>query len=172
MPTQPQDRSVTKSAIQYVESRWGIKCYGFATSGHIANSKHYRGLASDCMTEDAKIHQEIVAWAMTHPDIDNIISMRKIWSKDRGWRAYHGTSPHTNHVHIDFKGLTSPDLGTLPSATPPAAVASPTGALEPLGALSSSDLWSRVFQVIFGLALLVYGLIALAGKGVLSGLQS
>lgn len=41
--------------------------------------------------------------ASGHPDIKYVIHNRKIWSKSRaaeGWRAYSGSNPHTDHIHV------------------------------------------------------------------------
>jgi len=32
----------------------------------------------------------------------NVIYNRRIWNSPKGWHAYKGENPHTNHVHIDF----------------------------------------------------------------------
>jgi hypothetical protein len=35
--------------------------------------------------------------------IQNVIYNRRIWNSNKGWHRYDGRSPHTEHVHVDFK---------------------------------------------------------------------
>lgn len=36
-------------------------------------------------------------------NVQYVIYNRKIWSPSKGWQPYNGQSPHTDHVHVDFK---------------------------------------------------------------------
>lgn len=109
----PHVRAVAKE----ISDRFGItNIGGFASTGHISNSDHYKGLAIDVMTT---VQAQAVAdyaqanaarWSVTY-----IIWNRHIWdSRDgKGWVAYHGTSPHTDHVHISFAA--TPGDGSAPT---------------------------------------------------------
>src|SRR4029453_1637284 len=104
MPVVPGDKPNTAAAIRFVEQNWGVQCFGYATAGHIANSDHYRGLALDCMTGDSR-GDAIAAWFIGNPNAFGtkyVIWQRRIWMANSGWRAYSGTNPHTNHVHISL----------------------------------------------------------------------
>lgn len=50
-------------------------------------------------TEGAKA---VVNAAVGRPDVQYVIHNRTIWSQSSGWapRAYTGSDPHTNHVHV------------------------------------------------------------------------
>jgi len=95
-----------RAAAAEIASRFGISNIGgFATTGHISDSDHYKGLAIDVMT--ATQGQAVADWAQANAkrlSITYIIWNRHIWdSRDgKGWVPYHGTSPHTDHVHISF----------------------------------------------------------------------
>lgn len=42
--------------------------------------------------------------------IQNVIYNKQIWNQPRGWHPYNGQSPHTDHVHVDFRIIsTTPD---------------------------------------------------------------
>ncbi len=83
---------------------------GFATSGHITNSDHYKGLALDLMTKSRATLHATGDYLIQHAGrlrVTYIIRDRQIWSRARsseGWRPYSGTSPHTDHVHVSFEG--------------------------------------------------------------------
>ena len=58
--------------------------------------------------------QAVVDQALAHPgDLQYVIHNRTIWSVNTGWapRAYTGSDPHTNHVHISGKHGGSHDNG-------------------------------------------------------------
>lgn len=98
----PHVRAVAKQVVQL----FGITDIGgFATTGHISDSDHYKGLAIDVMT--TLKGREVSNWAVQNAKqlcITYVIWNRGIWDSrnGRGWEAYHGTSPHTDHVHISF----------------------------------------------------------------------
>lgn len=90
---------------QYIASTWGLEVGGFATSGHVANSDHYTGHALDAMTSNLAIGGEIVNYYITNykaKRIKYVIWQRRIWTPGQGWHPYHGSNPHTNHVHLSF----------------------------------------------------------------------
>lgn len=95
-----------RAAAKEISETFGItNIGGFATSGHIPDSDHYKGLAIDVMT--TLKGQQIANWATQNAgrlSITYVIWNRHIWDSrnNRGWEPYHGTSPHTDHVHISF----------------------------------------------------------------------
>lgn len=108
-----------RAAAKEVQDRFGItNIGGFATTGHISNSDHYKGLAIDVM--GSLRGQEIANWLQANAkrlSITYLIWNRQIWdSRDgKGWVAYHGTSPHTDHVHASFSP--TPGDGSSPIET-------------------------------------------------------
>lgn len=104
--TDPRVKPHVRAVAKQVEQSFGISDIGgFATTGHISNSDHYLGLAIDVMT--SLKGQEVANWAVQNAKqlcITYVIWNRHIWdSRDgKGWVPYHGTSPHTDHVHISF----------------------------------------------------------------------
>lgn len=106
-----------KDVAEAISQRFGItNIGGFATSGHITNSDHYKGLAIDVMIKSADQGQQVAAYAVNNASalgITYVIWNRAIWDarNHRGWERYSGTSPHTDHVHISF----SPTPGAGPA---------------------------------------------------------
>lgn len=79
----------------------------------------------------------IVNACIGRPDLAYVIHNRKIWSASRGWavKAYSGSDPHTNHVHISGKYDSASEnrlIGILLSGVTPVAspVSSATGLPE------------------------------------------
>lgn len=95
-----------RAAAKEIAATFGIQNIGgFASSGHIPDSDHYKGLALDVMTTVKG--QAVANWAQQNAarlSITYVIWNRRIWDSrnGRGWEAYNGTSPHTDHVHISF----------------------------------------------------------------------
>ena len=141
------------------------KHYGMGSTALIGRtcasdvSEHYDGRAWDWMLNVANPDQEAVAQSvltwLTAPDAQGrpgamarrfgimyIIHNRKMWrayAPERGWAAYYGVSPHTDHIHFSFTydgaaGRTSwwtgvattSYLTSLPPVTPPAVIPVPT----------------------------------------------
>jgi hypothetical protein len=115
----PRVKPHVRAAATEIKSRFGISNIGgFATSGHITNSDHYTGLAIDVMT--SLQGQAVADWAQANAkrlSVKYIIWNRKIWDvrDNKGWVPYHGTSPHTDHVHISF--FAAPGDGSAPVDT-------------------------------------------------------
>lgn len=114
MRVQPHVRAAAKE----ISEKFGItNIGGFATSGHIPDSDHYKGLAIDVMTTIKG--KEISDWVIANAarlGVKYIIWNRHIWQNGK-WTNYTGTSPHTDHVHISFNatpgtGGTTVDSGT------------------------------------------------------------
>lgn len=119
-----------RAAAQEISNRFGItNIGGFATSGHISNSDHYKGLALDVMTSIKG--QQVADFTQQNAArlrVTYIIWNRRIWDSrnGKGWQPYSGTSPHTDHVHISFHptgdavpgqpGTDKPDGFTNPTA--------------------------------------------------------
>lgn len=159
--------------------KFGIKTIGgFATSGHITNSDHYKGLALDFMC-DIPTGNKLADYAQAHAaeyGITYIIHDHKIWSVARaseGRRAYTGSSPHTDHVHISFE---SHDSGSgLPKGLDGVGTTSESGGAQGAPAVSTGvslpnipgpfdeianflmtpGVWLRVAMFIGGVLLLI-----------------
>lgn len=102
---------------QFGERNIGGYCPGGCRSGHIPGSDHYTGHAIDIMilpySDPARVAQgqRIATWlvAAARPlAVKYVIYRARIWTPDRGWRAYqHPYGPSTNptllhmdHVHV------------------------------------------------------------------------
>jgi hypothetical protein len=99
---------VARAAAEEIAAKFGItNIGGKATSGHITNSDHYTGLAIDVMTLSSGKGPMIAEYALTNAQrlhVKYVIHNRRIYDvrDGKGWQPYHGTSPHTDHVHISF----------------------------------------------------------------------
>lgn len=97
----------TASAADYFGSKFGIKNIGgYRDHGSVPNSDHPKGLALDFMTYKNKKQGNALAQDVLKNykqwNVKYVIWNRYIWSPGKGWRAYHGPSPHTDHVHVSF----------------------------------------------------------------------
>jgi parallel beta-helix repeat protein len=128
-------KPVAQRAADYVRTAFGFKgsIGGFATSGHISNSKHYQGLAIDIMIPRGALATRITNY-FAGPGyrpfhVDNVIHDHRIYNSGRGWHAYpdrgNPTLNHEDHVHVDF-------LNVAPSSGP--APAPSTSAVTPVAA--------------------------------------
>lgn len=122
--TQP----VALKAAAFIRSEFGFDgtIGGSADSGHVTGSKHYAGLALDVMTYDDTAMGRRIADYFAGPGfeafgVENVIHDRRIYNRPQGWHAYTGSSPHTEHVHVDFRE----DGGT--GAVPASVCAAPLG---------------------------------------------
>lgn len=100
--------------MHYISSTWGVTTYGWRAVGSVPGSDHPKGLAIDAMVPAGVTGQNLGTTIATHyrlnadrKHVKYIIWYGKIWSPDRGWRAYFGPSPHRDHVHISFYPLGS-----------------------------------------------------------------
>lgn len=136
----PRVKPHVRAAAQEVVRTFGITDIGgFATTGHMVDSDHYRGLAIDVMgTVKA---QQVANWAVANAQRLSVTYV--IWNRQindvrdgKGWVAYHGASPHTDHVHISFAavaGAGGPVVGFGPDGTSATAPDnSPQGCLKAL----------------------------------------
>lgn len=126
----PHVRDFVRAAAAEIRDKFGItNIGGFATTGHISNSDHYKGLAIDVVTS---LKGTLVAsYAIANAsrwNVKYIIWNRRIW-QNGSWSVYSGSSPHTDHVHISFNdgGSTSGDARTTVDPG-----ADPTGCLQKL----------------------------------------
>ncbi|HKE66875.1 MAG TPA: peptidoglycan-binding domain-containing protein [Micromonosporaceae bacterium] len=84
---------------------------------HSDHNPDARGIvhAIDVMVRGSRA-EAVVTWALLHPDdLEYVIHNRTIWTRSRGFRPkqYHGTDPHTNHVHISGRhGSAGKDAAT------------------------------------------------------------
>jgi hypothetical protein len=98
---------VAKAAAEEIGQKFNVKDIGgLASSGHIANSDHYTGHAIDLMVYGDKSKGDMIAqytfanWLRL--GIKYVIWYRTYYPSPGKGEAYHGTSPHTDHVHISF----------------------------------------------------------------------
>jgi hypothetical protein len=104
MPVHANDKPVTANAIRYLESNYKIVVNGWRAGACIEGREHPCGLAVDAMTTDRGKGDAITGWALLHPDLKYVIWQRRIMYPGGRDEAYRGASPHTDHVHISFKG--------------------------------------------------------------------
>lgn len=129
-----------KAAADEITARFGItNIGGFATSGHIAGSDHYAGLAIDVMLGNSGKGDIIAEWTLQNASrlgVKYVIYNRRYNGLDgKGWVKYTGANPHTDHVHISFlaKPGTSGDSGDIGgSPTTGNAATDPAGCLKQL----------------------------------------
>lgn len=135
----PRVKPHVRAAAQEVVRTFGVTDIGgFATSGHMVDSDHYRGLAIDVMgTVKA---QQVANWALANAQRLSVTYV--IWNRQindvrngKGWVAYHGTSPHTDHVHISFAA--TPGAGGQTFAPEPDAAGGTPAANTPQGCLKA-----------------------------------
>lgn len=90
----------------------GIVVYWLGDAAHQAEQSDHnpdsRGIvhAIDAMISIIAQGNEIVAWVLDDPrDVEYVIFNGTIWSRSNGFkpRAYTGSNPHTDHVHISGK---------------------------------------------------------------------
>lgn len=110
------------AAADYFGPKHGITSVGgWRAVGSVPNSDHPKGLALDFMTRNKSVGDSLAAdliasraqWGITY-----VIWWRRIWTPEKGWHAYNGPVPHTDHVHASFaakpgtNGGTASDAGT------------------------------------------------------------
>lgn len=118
MPVPPQVGNVkphVRKAAKYINETFGVdNIGGYATSGHIPDSDHYKGLALDAMVGNNKSQGDKVAnWAMSLEAMTKYRTKYVIWQgkyydldpnemADGVGEPYTGSNPHNTHVHISF----------------------------------------------------------------------
>jgi hypothetical protein len=90
-----------------ISKQFGISNIGgYATSGHVKNSRHYYGDALDVMTNKGEpILQSILANPAAYGNPEFVIWNRRKYrplDPNYGSRPYGGSSPHTDHLHISW----------------------------------------------------------------------
>ena len=131
VPTYQSQRSCDPAAKPGVEAyvRMVLQTYRVGRNGGIvrgcgigATSEHKEGRAFDYMLsvnvpQEKAVGDSLTGW-LTGPDAAGVVGgnarrlgvmyviwNRRIWSSystGTGWRAYYGSSPHTDHVHTSF----------------------------------------------------------------------
>lgn len=95
-----------KTAGEYFGKKYSIKNIGgWRAHGSVPGSLHPLGRALDVMTSDREKGDAIAADAIANHKalgITQVIWYRRIWTPERGWHAYNGPVPHTDHVHLSF----------------------------------------------------------------------
>jgi peptidoglycan hydrolase-like protein with peptidoglycan-binding domain len=107
---------------QMLNSHYGTRSYGITRACGSGVTEHSEGRALDWMInandpQQKAIADSVVQWlsasdAKGNPGvmarrfgINYIIWNRQVWrayAPERGWAAYTGSSPHTDHIHITF----------------------------------------------------------------------
>lgn len=97
------------AAADYWGSKYGIHTIYGLGPGSVPGSDHPHGLALDYMINNLKNGHNVgqglansIISAYRQWNVKYVIWNRYIWSPSRGWRRYHGPSPHTDHVHVSF----------------------------------------------------------------------
>jgi hypothetical protein len=108
-------KQLVLSKPEFSADKW--KSIGIWSKRNIAGtntpSQHSMGNAIDWHGKKGTgdpVMQKLANWLVKNADIiqaQNIIYNRKIWNPSQGWHAYSGVSPHTDHVHVDFKSKSS-----------------------------------------------------------------
>lgn len=99
----------TAAAADYWGSKYGIKIIGGLGPGSVPGSDHPKGRALDFMINNVSrgkargtaLANDIISHYRDW-NVKYVIWNRYIWSPGKGWRRYHGPSPHTDHVHVSF----------------------------------------------------------------------
>lgn len=133
---------------------------GFASTGHITNSDHYKGLALDVMVGSNKAKGNAVAtWAIGQSPVTYVIWNRRWYDRrnNKGWQRYTGTSPHTDHVHISFRPATKQEQGILTPGGDPLIPGIPNPLADLMDTLRESGI--RVAAFVGGLALVLISVI-------------
>lgn len=103
-----------RAAANDIAPRFGITTiHGFGT-GSVPNSDHPKGLALDFMTKSKSNGDALAAYVVANASrlsVSYLIWWRRIWDPSRGWHAYTGFNPHTDHVHVSFKPVASGKSG-------------------------------------------------------------
>jgi hypothetical protein len=101
--------SDVSAAADYWGSKYGIKTIYGLGPGSVPGSDHPKGLATDFMINNIKNGHNVgqslannIISSYKQWNVKYVIWNRYIWSPSRGWRRYHGPSPHTDHVHVSY----------------------------------------------------------------------
>jgi len=81
------------------EGIWGDEAHQKRKSDHNTGDALDIGVPSSSVGYQLK--NELVKMAANQP-IKYIIHNGEIWNQQQGWHPYHGSNPHTNHVHVSF----------------------------------------------------------------------
>lgn len=113
-------RSHVRAAAEEISRLTGItNIGGFASTGHITNSDHYKGLAIDVMVTNKQQGDLVQSYAQNNAGrlaVKYTIWNRRYWDLN-GNEPYTGANPHTSHVHISFHA-TAGSGGPVQSAVP------------------------------------------------------
>jgi hypothetical protein len=141
-----------------------VTVYGYGLRPQNPSSDHPKGLALDFMvyTDKAKgdaISQYGVSNA-SRLKVKYIIWYRQIWYPGKGWSAYSGYSPHTDHPHFSFYASTDAvpeDSGSGGSAPwyQPTAI---TEAGKAVSWITNPRNWLRIAMVVAGVVLILIAL--------------
>jgi hypothetical protein len=95
-----------RAAAEEIAMRFQISSIsGYRPTGSVANSDHPKGLAIDVAT--VQKGTMVAEWVIANAkrlSVTYVIWNRRIYDtrSGKGWTAYQGPSPHTDHVHISF----------------------------------------------------------------------
>jgi hypothetical protein len=125
-----------RAAAEEIAMRFQINSItGYRPTGSVANSDHPKGLAIDVSTRTKGTM--VAEWTVANAkrlSVTYVIWNRRIYDtrSGKGWAAYQGPSPHTDHVHISF--YPGPGDGSAPVDTGASASSmdSPDGCIQAL----------------------------------------
>jgi hypothetical protein len=134
----PAAIAVLRQATAICPSRMKASDGLLPSAAHIhqnPNSDHNTGFAVD-LTHDKlggidcdALFEKLQA----DPRVDYLIFKGKIWSKQKGLRAYKGSNPHTKHLHISIKQGCGDDTSPwFPWLGTPKVIAKVKAAVKPL----------------------------------------
>lgn len=106
LPSLGAVKAHVRAAAEEIAARFQITTIGgWRATGSVSNSDHPKGLAIDVVT---KTKGTMVAeWTIANAkrlSVTYVIWNRRVYDtrSGKGWTAYSGPSPHTDHVHISF----------------------------------------------------------------------
>lgn len=154
-------KSHVREAAELVGPKFGIKTIGGWGPGSIPGSDHPKGLALDFMTNNisnGKTKGDALTSYVIHNakalNITYVIWYRRIW-QNGNWSPYTGTSnPHTDHVHVSFKG--SGDVGDTSLPGRSRQLEGPN--LSAFSGVTKPDTWLRIAYGILGVVLIGFAL--------------
>lgn len=93
------------AAANEVGPRFGIKTIGGWRAGppvKYGAYDHPLGLALDFMTNNGQALADYLVANADRLGVNFVIWNHKTWNRAKGWHAYTGDNPHTDHVHGSF----------------------------------------------------------------------
>lgn len=166
-PVKPHVRAVAESlGPQFgYTTIWGYAYRNIEGTSKL--SDHAKGLALDFMSytnmaQGTSLANHLVA-NYKQLNVTYVIWNRRIWEPHRGWYAYTGRNPHTDHVHVSFTP-TGTYNGPGSNVGGGSDNVSQGGTLDKLQMFTDSRMWLRVAMFIGGVALIFVALLGATGS--------